>query len=482
MLACGAEGDRDDGSAGTLAEGSSASDGTVDDTGATQAASTATSTGDTTTAGETATSTDATGTTGGEPTQWTPAFVDRTLLCKLISNTSLEDPTENHTQTRFNLTGTDLGVPVVVDGTLHLFFGDSVGYREIWPFGEDPDSVARIDAAAVAADPTELCRNLDFYVTPDIPSVAADTDPAIERDFAGASMTPPPGEDIAAYIAQPAGPFPNMPGTFEVPAGALAHGGAMYVFYAGLVETVPATRMTLGYLARWEAPIATLPNYQVVRPIDSLYAGALGGHFVQIAPVVRDGVVYLWGTGDYRKSGVYLARLPTGALETGDGTELFDPIARAWRVAAELSQAEREAVPPLFDNDGVGELSISHIEDPGVFLALYQRELHDGGGAIVDNRIVLRVASAPEGPWSEPITLIDMADPAFQAAHCCGATCPGEQVLHCNMAGLYAAYLVPAVVASEAPDGAWTLELPFLVSTWDPYNVVLFEARVELSP
>jgi hypothetical protein len=267
-----------------------------------------------------------------------------------------------------------------------------------------------------------------------------------------------------------------------VPAGGFAADGVAFLFYAGRVELAP-TRATIGYLARWDTPGVGSPTYAVVREIDALVGGALGGHFIQIAPIERDGVLFLFGTGDYRKSGVYAARVDLSALATGDGTEVWDPLGGAWRVAADLSQTEREAVEPVFEgHDGVGEISMMRLEEPDVILALYQRELHDGGGAIVDNRIVLRVASAPEGPWSDALTIVDMADPAFQGAHCCGATCPGQQILHCNLAGLYGAYLLPAVQAVEAPDRAWELDLPFLASTWDPYNVVLFTTSVRLEP
>lgn len=423
---------------------------------------------------------------GGEPTAWEPSLVERTFLCKLVSDTALGDPTENALHTRFNLTGTDLGVPVATGDTLQLLFGDSVGHRVIWPFGEDPDAVGHIPLAAVQADPTALCRELELYVTPDVPSVAAGVDPAIERDFAGAYMSPPPGESIQAYIADGAGPFPNMPGTFEVPTGALADGGVLWLFYAGLVEFSPRTRATLGYLARWDPPGRGSPSYQVVRPIDQLDpaggGGPLGGHFVQIAPVARGGMVYLFGTGDYRRSPVSLARLPLAALPTGAGTELWDAATGTWLDAATATPRERQAIAPLLESEGVGELSVQWVPEAEVLVALYQRELHDDAGGIVDNRIVLRTASDPTGPWSEAITVVDMADPAFMAEHCCGPTCAGAQILHCLVAGLYGAYLLPTTTVEPQPGGALELQLPFVVSTWDPYNVVLFTARVRLDP
>lgn len=222
-------------------------------TAAATSMSTASATGDDTTTASTSTTTttaddtsthggvETTGTTGGgSPIAWDPAFDDRALVCKLFSDTGIDDPTANATHTRFNLRGTDLGAPAIVGDRLYLFLGDSVGYRLIWDFGEDPDAVAWVDANAARDDVSVLCNALEVLVTPDVPSVAAGVDPTIARDFAGAAMAAPRGESLADYIAQPAGPqFPFMPGTFEVPAGAMAMDDAVWIFYAGLAELTP---------------------------------------------------------------------------------------------------------------------------------------------------------------------------------------------------------------------------------------------------
>ncbi len=489
-LACrSAEADTD--AVDTTAASSVASSDTVATTGQPEPSTTSpptTTAGEATAPGEATTNDGDTDSSTGEPvpTAWTPSFLAREFVCKLISDTGLDDPTDNHTHTRFNLRGTDLGIPALVASRLLLFFGDTVGYRVIWDFGEDPDAVATIDAAAAIADPAVMCNALDFYVTGDVPSVAAGVDPSIERDFAGAAMTPPAGQSITEYIAQPAGPFDFLPGTFEVPTGALGQDDAAWLFYAGLVETQPRYRATRNYLARWSDPVAApAPAYQIIRPIDDLVDGALGGHFIQVAPVAHDDEVWLFGTGDYRRSGVYVARLDRDALESGEGTALFDPTqppASAWVDAASLDAAAKAAIAPSFETDGVGELSVVWLDDPGLLVAMYQRELHDAGGNITDNRIVLRTAPGPQGPWSDAVTVVDMADPEFTAAHCCGTTCEGAQILHCFVAGLYGAYLLPLASVSPGPGGSLELDLPFVVSTWDPYNVVLMRTQISLAP
>jgi hypothetical protein len=424
----------------------------------------------------------AAGSAGGRGLSYSATLLERELLCKLISGAHLNDPTANQTHTRFNLKGTDLGIPLATGSELHLFFGDSVGYALIWDFGEDPDAVARVPLASATADPSSLCSQLDFYVTPDDPSVAAGVDPSIQRDFASAWMTPPPGEPIEPYIAQPPPGFPQIPGTFEVPSGAVEIGSKVYLTYAGAVELAPRTRATSSYLARWDAPGASLPGYQILFAIDRLAGGALGGHFIQIAPVVHDGTLYFFGSGNYRQSGIYLAKKPSAAIESAGGEEIFDPASNAWRPAGTLSQAEREAIAPLLESDGVGELSVQWLPEPGLFLLIHQRELHDAGGAIVDNRIVARVSPTPTGPWSEALTIVDMADPTFRAAHCCApSTCNAQQILHCDKAGLYGAYALPTIGVTPSSAG-YQLSIPFVVSTWDPYNVVLFQILLEVAP
>ncbi len=462
----------------TTTAGTGGGDGV--DTGAQGSTSTAdptlTSSGETTNAGDSADASD----DGAPPVP--PSRLDGLdFHCKVINGTSVQDPSANHLHTRFNLRATDLGIPLVVGDLLHLFFGDTHGYREIWAIGEDPDSVAFVDAAAAADDPTVLCTQLAFYATPDIPSVAADTDPTVQRDFAVGWMTPPPGQDIADYVGHHPAPFPNIPGSFEVPTGALAHGDDVYLFWAGRSELEPHARMTLGYLARWDPP-RELPAYQIVRPIDALVDGALGGHFIQVAPFVRDDVVYMFGTGEFRRDGIHLARVPMTALESGDGQELWDPSSATWIDPSTLDPEARAAIAPVVEHEGVGELGGVYLEDPGLWLLMYQHAT-TLGGQLVANKIVVRTAPSPTGPWSEQLVVIDMADPSFQLEHCCLAEpCVGAQIWQCHSAGLYGAYPLPNPQVTAQDDGTFAVALPFLVSTWMPYDVVLFTARLVLAP
>ncbi|MAQ14987.1 MAG: hypothetical protein CMN30_09370 [Sandaracinus sp.] len=402
----------------------------------------------------------------------------RELVCKLISGDESDRQSANRTHTRFNLRGTDLGTPAIVGDDLALFFGDTHGWQGIWAIGEDPDSIARVPLAAARSDLSTLCHQLQFLVTNDEPSVAADTDPTVLRDFDGAYLTAPPGQSIRDYIDRPVPFFEtstgSFAGSFEVPAGALGRGDQAFVFWA----TRPGTReigpMRLSFVARWDG--GHRAAQQILYPLDDLDRDrSLGGHFLQVSPVEHEGYVYLFGTGEYRRDGVHVARKPSSTMETAGSIELFDPRTGAWVEPSSMDADARASIPAVFEEDvrGIGELGVQYVADPGIFVMMFQQLSDSSAG----NHMVLAVAQEPQGPWFST-RVITMHDPAFQAEHCClGDTCPGNRILHCDRAGLYAIYPLPLIEVSRSSDGV-LLDVPFTASTWQPYNVVLFRTRV----
>lgn len=423
------------------------------------------------------------------PSGLTVSMTERELICKLISERELNWETENRTHTRFNLRGTDLGTPAIVGDELHLFFGDTHGFRQIWHIGEDPDSVARVSLEAARQDLTTLCRDLNFYVTGDIPSVANAVDPRIERDFEGGYLLAPPGESIRDYIDRPVPHFetPNgsFAGSFEVPTGAVTHNGETYIFWSTRSGIGAIEPMRLSFVAHWPTAGASPLNYQILYKLDNLAnlgpEPPLGAHFIQVAPLVADdGFLYLFGTGLYRRDGVHLARKPADDIANPGGYELYDPRTDAWRSAASMDPASRAQIPAMIDEDikGIGELGVQYVEEAGLYVVMYQQLSDRSAG----NRMVIQVAPTPTGPWAKE-TVILMSDPVFALQHCCipNGECPGERVIHCDRGGLYGIYPLPLIEAEPNGDG-WTLKVPFVASTWQPYNVVLFRATVSVQP
>jgi hypothetical protein len=394
-----------------------------------------------------------------------PQLVATEQRCKLLNARNVSDPTANDVQHRANVLGADLGIFVEHADTLYVMFGDTIGYAGIWGNESHPDAVGygADPAAAIAANPSLLCNGLRVITLPPESSVGPTVDPTVVADFAGVAMTPPPGHAIGEYIRNPAGgTFENLPGDFEVPSGAFAHAGSIYVFYTTVVGPSDIT-MKQSYLARWSVPSPTaIPAYDILYTVDQRFDanGPLGGHFTNIAAAPHGEHVYLFGTGEFRASPVHLARHRLDAL-AAPGIELFDPATGTWS-----QDAARTA--PVFGPAGYGETSVRYFAsiDRWMFVA---EEL-----TASSNRIVARFADRAEGPWSDAIVVHDMADPDFRQAHCCAETdnCQGTQFLHCDRTGFYGAYLLPDVIAHA--DGSFTAT--YSLSSFDPYNVALFSA------
>ncbi len=407
---------------------------------------------------------DATSTSDGAllPPGYVPQFVDLALRCKLSSDANIDAPTANQTHQRANVRGTDLGIPVVHGNDLYFFFGDTAGSQVIWPLGPEslPDAVgyANVPATQIAADPSLLCSELRFLTIAGASGTA-------DADFAGAAMTPPPGRTIDEFIHNPAGPrganaFPHLPGDFEVPSGAFSHGGSIYLFYT-IINHDPF-EMRGSYLARWGTPSTSgMPNYDILYHVDQRFdgSGALRGDFINIATLVDGGYAYLYGTGKYRASPVHLARKSLASLSTAGGFERYDPSSKQW-------VAGTTATAPIVPEPNLGEVSVQYFPEIDRYVMLDQE-------VNVGNRIAARFAEAPEGPWSAPVTVATMGDPAFAGRYCCSGTdCSGDRLFECNHAGFYGTYMLPT--AKVNPDGSFAIT--FVMSTWIPYNVALMTA------
>ncbi len=413
--------------------------------------------------------------------------VETELVCELINGDERDDESLNRTHTRFNLAATDRGAPAVVGDELHLFFGDSHGWRAIWEVGEDPDSVGRVSLADATRDLRALCEGLDLYVTDDVPSVAADGDPTILRDFEGAYLHAPEGESIRDYVDRPV-PFfetatSSFAGTAEVPSGVLGDTEGAHVFWAARSGTGAIGAMRRSFVARWDG--GPRLGQQIRYALDDVaWARPLGGHFIHVAPVANEGYAYLFGAGETRslttppgglpRDGVHLARVPLHGLDAAGGVELWSVDDGRWIRSEELGLVSRVSLPAILERDALGvyELGAQYVESVGLFVVSYHQLTAGTPG-----RVRLAVAARPEGPWSTA-DVVASGSAAFRERHCCeGASCPGEQILHCDRGGLYAAYVLPLIEAEWTPSGV-VLDVPFVVSTLEPRNVVLFRARV----
>jgi hypothetical protein len=399
----------------------------------------------------------------------TPVPVSADQLCKLESNLKEGDPTSNQVQDRANVLGADLGIPVEHGGTLFLFFGDTVGYQGIWPAGQGPDSIAYAadPASMVATDPSLLCSDLTFLTLSPQNSIGPTVDPAVQADFAGGYMTPPPGHSISEYVHHPpSSSFPSIPGVFEVPSGNFDYGDSIYLFYT-TVQSSSDTTMMASYLAQWGPsspggpPVpGGAPGYQILYQVDERFDGSspLHGHFVNIAgvPSPAGDFLYMFGTGDYRKSFIYLARKPLSDLASPGGYEEYDATSGTWSAAG-----AQPSPGPIVSDAQYGETSFRYFHAVDRWMMLAASTLG----------MEARFADRPEGPWSDAILL---TTPAFYVEYCCipDDNCQGKQFLNCDKTGPYGSYLLPEIQVHS--DGSFTVA--HTLSSFAPYNVALFTA------
>jgi len=346
-------------------------------------------------------------------------------------------PTLSRTFTRYGIQGTDLGYSFEHDGHAYFLFGDTVG---------------RLD------------RALDTIATTD----ARDPERGVRLDFLTAR-----GDYLTI---QPPG---IRMGPFEVPVSGISLGGQMYV----VVSTDHSTDRTTdrSVLTKFTPPATFKP----LRTISQLPAGRFVKMSMHAEPGPMAGLppggpfVLIWGTGVYRKSDAYLSIVPVAHFETGEGTRYFAGLDAAG--APTWSERESDA-KPIVKNGTMGDLSVTWCKDIGLWLMTYDsREPAPAG-------IEFSYSSAPWGPWSEPQVVFNavrdgaigkfihhprsnpddgLAGPVIGKGKANPGTVRG---------GAYAPYVVERWTKLRGSE----LDLFYVLSTWNPYVVVLMKSRLQV--
>lgn len=345
----------------------------------------------------------------------------------------------SRTASAVQLVGTDLGSSVDLGDRLVFLFGDT------WPDPNLGDAVAWTTATEPTAD-----LRLTF----------AESAPRRFAIFVLRSHFVPSGL--------------GGTGVFEVPTGGFSSHGRLYVIFSqGHLKDGPT--MLSSVMCRADDP-DDLSKLTVLYQVSRLSGG---GSFINAAPVVhrsRRGspwMVYFFGSGDYRRSHVYLARVPLA--------EIDDPQKSAWRywTGRAWSPHEPEARGLFVDQaPGVGELSATWVAPLRRWLLTYQ----------LDTGVWYRTAQNPTGPYSEPRLLYHPEWPGvgygavIHRGWDLGGVL-GTDMLHDrgrgeDGGGMYGPYLVSRFTRADGPGRA---RIAFTLSTWNPYQVHLFTATLEMS-
>jgi len=321
---------------------------------------------------------------------------------------------------RLGFTGTDLGVSFERDGRIIFLFGDS---RALDPAEVNDDSIAWIDIGPSPAE-THSMPKLTWFQRPN-------------------------GLFLPVLI-----PSVDMK-TFTV-----------------LVDGVPLGTTTYLFAAAGFMSTSVLAHTQDL-DFDSLVFDhqVPGGWFLNISTIVEPDVIWIFGSGPYRASAVYLAKVAPARLADRAAWLYY----RGYQNGAPVFGASPSDAQPVVQASCVGELSVRKIPPLGYLMA-YNCDEPLG--------ILLRRADDPTGPWSPATTILNpllAADQGFgyfmhqmtsSIGYDDGLSEPGREE---EWGGEYGPYLVPQWTVNEA---AGVHSLVYTLSSWNPYEAHLMRTIV----
>ena len=337
-------------------------------------------------------------------------------------------PTLSLSASRYGVEGTDLGSSFEMGTTTVVLFGDTLGGG---------------DAYAKLLGTTPETAVLEFFTA---------------------------GGTRRYARVQPDGR--RMPG-FEVPVAGITLGGRAYVV-CKINHTMSAhTDRTI--LTRFDPQAG---SFTILRTISQLPKGK----FIKMSLVHdpksagNNARVFMFGTGPYRESDAFLASIPAATMETGQGTRYFAGLENGLPV---WTEQEADA-KPIVTNGTLGDLSVKWVESVGLWLMTYDSRKPRG--------IFLRYAAQPWGPWSGPQRIFEAdLDGAigryiYRRGDSANARLAGPVIGEGKAdpkqvnGGAYAPYLVQSLITRQAD----RLRIAYVMSTWNPYVVVLMSSEFEI--
>ncbi len=285
-------------------------------------------------------------------------------------------PNPNHTDSRFDVGCTDLGIVWEMgNGEFGIFFGDTDGKNfSPTPNGGGNGGHWRSNVLAFSDD-TDLSDGLYIH-----------------------GMVTKPNDAFVAETIIPSAHITDGTGSFTtIPTGAIHANGAEYVHYMDV-------RMW-GTPGRWETNFSELysstdhgRNWQRHREV----VFSSNSNFAMVAYAKKDGYVYMVGTPSGRFGAARLARFAEeDILKPSNYEYLSDGM--NW-----TKGSERAAIP-IFDAP-VGEISLAYNSHFNKWIVTYLNE-HRA-------EIVMRYAHQVSGPWSAEYTLVSGWDyPALYNAY-----------------------------------------------------------------
>ncbi len=423
-------------------------------------------------------------------------------VCQLIGDTDWQtgQPTAARTFTNFGLDAADLGYPVEHDGKLVLLFGDS------WP----PPHPAH-ESAAQSELPPDDSVGITQRTAPPSTSDGRCLELQINHDTAG--------HFIPATIT---GPVKVHQGSFNVPTGGVSVNGTLFAFFwtnhctkpdllapvqsdplarplpspqGGCTETDDRNSIGTSVLAQSQDDARTFSG-MVPMPTGFVYSAAVDASTEGGLPADQRLGVFVFGVPRYRASIPYLAYAPAQTFSDPSTWRFFtgrDSSGQpSWVTAAAWNHGSADLVhwnPPahaeLFTagssaDSCVGELSVSWSPQLGRWLMLYACR----------GQVLIRMAQAPWGPWSQPIAILSNDGSAdcqwLMSPQGCGdkrSFWPKLPDGNSVAGNYYAPYLLNRYTTVQSgSDGAPLVTIYWNVSTWNPYEVMVMQSSLRVVP
>jgi hypothetical protein len=342
-------------------------------------------------------------------------------VCQLTGDLDREtgQPTLSRTNARARVIGTDLGSTFEHGGRLVFLFGDT------WDRPGARDSLA----STASRDPHRI--ELDFL-----------------RDNKGSWLSlDVPGVRLAE---------------FEVPTHGVSIGGKMYVLFT----TDHSQKKTMGR----SVLAASADGGRHFRKLYDLSTT----RFINVAFWQVDPWLYIFGSGDYRKSSVCLARVRQADIENKAAVEYFTGLSREG--SPRWSKYEDDAVT-LFSHNVVGELSVAYCGPLNQYVMLYNSTEPRG--------IVMRSAKEPWGKWSDATVIFDpWKDKGYgHFMHISEKSRPtADKLSDPGRDNEWGGEYGPFIMARYTTGEAGKCRIYFTMSTWNPYQVVVMQADLKLEP
>jgi hypothetical protein len=339
------------------------------------------------------------------------ATTPSTSIAGWLNGPKSETPTGNQTLERFGISGADLGI--IWDN------GDPNNHQSLIAFGDTfgdcstPDQQWRSNTMFRSGDP-----NLSDGIQEPIPTLGDlyGSSPLLRSNFSKQIIDSPKIAQTEVTI---------------IPTAGISVGTTQYVNFMSVKQW--------GNPGQWTTNFSALAvstnngeNWTVNR---STVRNSSGGNanFQQGAFVRRDGYVYSFGTPSGRSGSAYVSRVPEGSVQDLTKYEYWSkPWWKFWGSGSWVKNNPSGASAVI--SAPVSEMSVAYNDYLKKYVALYCNG---------SNNVVMRTASAPQGPWSSAQTLVTATQ------------IPG---------GLYAPFIHPWSTGKD---------LYFNLSLWSAYSVML---------